>query len=100
MKNIDFPRKIVFCAVVILFIVFVRGESQSAEFDPIDLLHKAKEKYNEIEDYTAVFIKQQRVGGKLQKKEELLMKFKKPFCIYYKWIKPDGGKEVIYVADS
>ncbi len=96
MNSIGF-RKIVFFAVLFVSIVFFKGESQSAEFDPLDLLNKAKERYNEIEDYTATFIKQQRIGGELQKKEEIFMKFKKPFCIYYKWINPDGGKEVIYV---
>ncbi len=88
-------RKFVFS--VIVSVAFFVTESKSAEFDPIDLLAKAKAKYEQIEDYTATFVKQQRIGGKLQKKEELFMKFKKPFCIYYKWLRPDKGKEVIYV---
>ncbi len=50
------------------------------------------------ESYTAVFHKQERIGGKLRQKETIFFKFKRPFKIYMKWIeRPYRGRELIYV---
>lgn len=66
--------------------------------DPIALVEQCQQSYEALSDYTAIFIKEQRLRGKLRKPETIFMKFQKPFSIYMKWIKnPDKGKEVIYV---
>ena len=50
-----------------------------------------------IDNYTAVFHKQERVKGDLRDEEIVFFKFKKPFKIYMKWIKDPGkGREVLY----
>ena len=54
--------------------------------------------YDKLGSYTAIFHKQERVNGKLLEEETILLKFKKPFKMYMKWIKdPYKGREVLYV---
>lgn len=66
--------------------------------DPFVLMQETLQSYDSIKDYTAIFVKEQKIRGKLRKPETISMKFRKPFSIYMKWIKrPDKGKEVIYV---
>lgn len=55
--------------------------------------------YLEINDYTALFHKQEQINGKLREEETIFVKFKKPFKIYMKWIKnPYKGREALYVV--
>jgi outer membrane lipoprotein-sorting protein len=50
-----------------------------------------------IKDYTCVLFKQERLKGKLQDKNTVSLKFRKPGDIYLKWIKqPHEGRELIY----
>jgi outer membrane lipoprotein-sorting protein len=57
-----------------------------------------EEAYLEINDYTAIFHKQERINGKLCEEEMIFIKFKKPFKVYLKWIKdPYKGREALYV---
>lgn len=95
-----------YCASIVLMgTVFLMPHTlDSNDFDPLTLLKQARNEFEKINDYTALFIKQQRsaemigvLGAYADKREEIMMKFKKPFCIYYKWMTPDKGKEVIYV---
>jgi len=54
--------------------------------------------YNQIDDYQCIFKKQERVDGQLLLQETILLKFKKPFSIYMKWIKePHQGQEILYI---
>lgn len=65
---------------------------------PMSLIEQCQRNFEAVNDYTAVFIKHQRIRGRLRKPETIFVKFKKPFALYMKWIKtPDEGKEVIYV---
>jgi outer membrane lipoprotein-sorting protein len=67
------------------------------EPDLIELLHLAQKNYETVQDYTATFHKQQRVGGVLYGEEDILFKFKKPFMVYMKWIGDiDKGREALY----
>jgi hypothetical protein len=51
-----------------------------------------------VDNYTAIFHKQERVKGKLLPPEKMLFKFKRPFQIYMKWIGEEHeGREVLYV---
>ncbi len=61
-----------------------------------------------VRDYTAVFIKQERVGGRLAAEERSLVKFRQgriedgkviPQSVYMRFIEPKGsaGREVIYI---
>ncbi|MCD6460229.1 DUF1571 domain-containing protein [bacterium] len=86
-----------FMPVLFLGSILVWSQPLQAEnFDALDILKKSQEKFEQINDYTATFIKEQRVNGKMTK-DVIEMKFMKPFCIYYKFLEKDKGKEVIYV---
>ena len=49
------------------------------------------------DSYTAVFHKQERIKGRLKAEEVVLLKFRKPFKIYMRWLQgPGKGREAIY----
>ena len=51
-----------------------------------------------INDYRAIFHKQERVEGELLPEETILLKFQKPLKIYMKWIEePLKGSEALFV---
>jgi len=61
-------------------------------------LKEAEAAYASITSYTAIFHKQQRVAGTLLPEETILMKFKKPFSLYMRWVRaPYKGSELLYV---
>lgn len=61
------------------------------------LLRESQKAYAEVHDYTAIFIKQERIANRLRKEDVIEMKFQKSFKIYLAWIEsPDKGMEVIY----
>ncbi|MGO9313245.1 MAG: DUF1571 domain-containing protein [Syntrophobacteraceae bacterium] len=64
----------------------------------LTLLTQLESSYAGIEDYTAVFQKQERVDGELLPEETILLKFQKPLKVYMKWIEgPHQGREALYV---
>lgn len=64
----------------------------------LSLLTRMEVSYARINDYTAIFRKQERMDGKLLPEEITLLKFQKPFKVYMKWIEdPLKGTEVLYV---
>jgi len=66
--------------------------------DPEEWLRKAESAYAKVSGYTAIFHRQQRIGGKLLPEETIFLKFKKPFSVYMHWIKaPLKGSELLYV---
>jgi len=67
--------------------------------DPEDWLRGAEAAYVKVTSYIAILHKQQRVAGKLLPEETILLKYKKPFSVYMKWIKaPYKGSELLYIA--
>ena len=62
----------------------------------LTLLEQMEGGYARVRDYTATFFKQERVGGKLQERETIHLKFMKPFKVYMKWI-GNVAKEALYV---
>jgi outer membrane lipoprotein-sorting protein len=79
-------------------------DSDARSGEPIEsaevmrIIQRMEAAYARVDDYTAVFIKQERVKDKLVPRETMELKFRKPFAAYLKWT---GGKkegqEVIYV---
>jgi outer membrane lipoprotein-sorting protein len=60
---------------------------------------EAEAAYANVESYTAILHKQQRVAGKLLPLETIFLKFRKPFSMYLKWILPPyEGSELLYVV--
>lgn len=90
-------RKIV--SLSLLFIVaFGTGAKAEKEIDPERWISEAEVALAQVEDYKAIFHKQERIEGKLKEEVTVLFKFKKPFKVYMKWIKdPHKGRELLYV---
>ncbi len=64
--------------------------------DPEKLLAGMEAAYAMVSDYTARFERQERVGGELRPREEILLKFQRPRRIYLKWLSgPSRGREAI-----
>jgi hypothetical protein len=71
--------------------------------DPITLAKKAiadcKVRYHQIQDYTCRFYKRERIDGRLGAQNVMIMKARtKPMSIYFKFVKPNAGREAIYVV--
>lgn len=63
----------------------------------LEALIAAAERLNRVGSYTATFRKQERIRGKLGDQQTLTMKVRhKPFAIYFKFLAPEAGKEVVY----
>ncbi|MFZ2447478.1 MAG: DUF1571 domain-containing protein [Syntrophobacteraceae bacterium] len=84
---------LVLCAAVLV-------PSVAAAADPADivrLIEQMESSYARVNDYQAVFHKQERVGGKLLPEETILLKFQKPLKVYMKWVgEPLKGTEALY----
>jgi hypothetical protein len=78
----------------------------------LDLARKALERLDDVTDYTAVLIKQERLSGRLGPEVQMAMKFHQsppaaaqgeagPRSIYLNFLEPSGvrGREVIWVED-
>lgn len=70
--------------------------------DPLAFLELCLERYrHEVRGYTCLFLKQERIRGKLQNQDRLDIRFREdPFAVYMKWLtKPrlDGARAVLYV---
>lgn len=59
--------------------------------------HKALTELNEIQDYEAVFVKKEIVGGKLVEQQMQIRFREKPFSVRLKFIEPNQGREVLYI---
>jgi hypothetical protein len=86
----------------ILAWVFIAANASCAraqeknEFDA--WIEVAEKRIAAVDDYTAIFHRQVRVGGELREKETMLLKYKKPLHLYLKWIaEPHEGRELLYV---
>ena len=71
--------------------------------DPIALAKRAitecHARFAHVRDYTCVFHKRERIGGRLTAPHIMTMKVRtQPTSIYFKFQKPNRGREAIYVA--
>ena len=56
-------------------------------------------RYAEVDDYTCTFLKRERLDGKLSAQQVMQMKARsRPVSVYFKFQKPNKGREAIYVA--
>lgn len=66
--------------------------------DPAALLSSMEAAYASVQSYTARFVRQEVVEGRLRPREEALLKFQKPGLIYLRWIAgPPAGREILLV---
>jgi outer membrane lipoprotein-sorting protein len=77
---------------------FIILSAPAFSVDPAEVLSAMSAAWSKVEDYTAVFYKQERVDGKVLPEEKIQLKFKKPFKIYLHWLSgPHEGRESLYV---
>lgn len=92
-----------FCnlALGLAIAVAVGGTAWPAELSEDDLYNRIlamRSAYAGVQDYTATFYKQERVGGKLLDEEQIELKFQKPLKVYMRWVgKTYKGREALYV---
>lgn len=65
----------------------------------VTLLDLGRHRIGAIPDYTATFVKQERVDGALQELQTIELKLRhQPFSVYMKWLEGgDEGRQVLYV---
>jgi hypothetical protein len=74
-----------------------RLEGREAKELLLEIVEEAQRRLDRVETYTATFRKQERVAGKLLPEQTMAMKVRnRPFAIYFKFLAPKPGKEVIY----
>ena len=89
----------IICSALFVLAAMAAHGGATGPSDPEEWLKEAEAAYDGVTSYTAVFHKQQRVDGKLLPEETILLKYRKPFSLYLKWIKaPYKGSELLYVA--
>jgi len=96
--------RVFFCAAITAAVLFMGSSSACAsgvDTDALSSLNRMQRAYGGVKDYTANFLKQERVNGELLPQENVYLKYKKPASIYMKWLKgPDEGREALYVAGA
>jgi len=86
----------------ILMVAMVSASPALAAGDSGELLaivDQVEAGYAKVQDYTATFLKQERVEGKLRDQERISIKFMKPFKVYMKWLEV-SVKEALYVQGA
>jgi hypothetical protein len=72
-----------------------------ADASAVAILEAMEPAYARVSAYTARFIRQEVVGGRLRPREEALLKFQRPHRFYLRWIAgPPAGREMLYPADA
>lgn len=63
----------------------------------LQMIYNMEKSYSSVNDYSTIFIKQERIKSKLRDKETIKVYFKKPFNIYMEWIKdPHKGRQAVF----
>jgi hypothetical protein len=74
-----------------------RLEGRQAKTLLLQTLLDVERRLDQVDGYTAIFRKQERIGGVLLPEQTLAMKVRNdPFAIYLKFLAPTKGKEVVY----
>jgi len=63
----------------------------------LQMARSSQETLAKVKDYSTVFIKKERIKGKLLQQSMLMKVRQDPFAVYIKYQDPHAGREVIYV---
>src|SRR5262249_20213563 len=85
------------CVVVVLGMAPSPGLAASDVIDPHALMQRMASAYDGIRDYTAVFLKRERINGTLLPLETIELRFQAPFKVYMAWREPHAGRVIVYV---
>ncbi len=72
--------------------------SPAAAQDLPSLLAGMETAYAQVSGYTARFVRQEMIDGRLRPREEAILKYQRPGRIYLRWIAgPAKGREILFV---
>jgi outer membrane lipoprotein-sorting protein len=98
MSDLRKQLTLAFCLPLVLCTGAVLASAADTPIDLEDIFRRSERVLDGVDNYTAVFHKQERVKGKLLPAETIAVKFKKPFRVYMKWVaEPHKGRETIFV---
>jgi len=69
----------------------------SDPINPHDAILRMESAYQDVTDYTALFLKRERIRGTLQPLEKIEFRFQSPFKVYMTWQEPNPGRTIVYV---
>jgi outer membrane lipoprotein-sorting protein len=84
-------------ALVLLGFLYYPGIAVSQTVDPHDIIQRMSRAYDGIQDYTALFLKRERIDGKLPELETIELRFQEPFKLYMAWQTPYQGRVLTYI---
>jgi len=85
------------CAILVL-LVLGRAPAAEASQDVLGIVADMTAAYASIQDYTARFVKRERIKDKLRDAEDIRLKFREPGKIYMRWMGPDApSREILFV---
>jgi len=90
-------KKLVLLVIVTMMVPFRQPLAQEAAAVPTveEILKRAEEAVSALKDYSGKMILEERFGKKFGR-AETVFKFKKPFSVYIKYLKPHTGREAIF----
>lgn len=89
-------KKLVLSLLVLVLLCTKLMAEEKVSID--NVLTKTIASYKQLKDYTCILNKRELVKGKILEQKNIMVKFKKPLCIYLKWTEgSDKGNEAIYV---
>jgi outer membrane lipoprotein-sorting protein len=94
------PRCWRLLALWVLVLGGLVGRSEVAarsSVDPHIIMQRMARAYDGIHDYTALFLKRERINGKLLPLETIELRFQEPFKLYMAWRDPNPGRVITYV---
>lgn len=86
-----------FAAVTVLAWLGCTGNAMGDSVDPHTILRRMASAYNDIHDYTALFLRRERIDGKLLPLEKIELRFQEPFKVYMSWLEPYEGRTIAFV---
>lgn len=76
-----------------------RVDGEPAKQQLLDTMRLVRDRLNLHDGYTGIFRKQERIKGKLTAEQTMYSKVRRePFAIYFRFLKPSAGKEVVYAT--
>ena len=88
------------CVVVVLGVAPGPGLAASEAHDPHAIMQRLASAYDGIRDYTALFLKRERIKGVLLPLETIELRFQAPFKVYMAWHEPHAGRVIVYVEGA
>jgi outer membrane lipoprotein-sorting protein len=86
-----------FVAVMVLAWLGCTGHAMGDSVDPHAILRRMANAYSGIYDYTALFLRRERINGKLLPLEKIELRFQEPFKVYMSWLEPYEGRTIAFV---